>query len=166
MELAKQYYGTDEITPEMYENSKQKTFAMLYGIGDDSYGIPLFEQVRSIKHSLWNKSQMYEVATLPTGKVISTSGLTDNKLFNYHVQSLEVFQTIPKIQNLFYAINNKNSKVVLYTYDGILLDVPPDELDYILSEIPSILEEGGFPVRAYVGENYGNMSEINVVPRT
>ena len=48
------------------------------------------------------------------------------------------------------------SKVILYTYDAILLDVHNDELNS-MENVANLLSAGGFPVRQYRGANYDNL---------
>jgi hypothetical protein len=48
----------------------------------------------------------------------------------------------------------KKTKIVLYTYDSILLDVAKEDVK-LLPKIKQELEADGFPTRMSVGENYG-----------
>ena len=52
-------------------------------------------------------------------------------------------------------LEGKKTKIVLYTYDSILLDVDKSEIKKLLPLIKQELEADGFPTRMSVGENYG-----------
>jgi hypothetical protein len=82
---------------------------------------------------------------------------TGNKVFNYMMQLTETEEAIARVSNVCKYLESFNSKVILYTYDAILLDVPNDELD-IMENVAQILSTGGYPVRQYRGHNYNGMS--------
>lgn len=156
--LAKIYFNTDEITDEMYEESKRKSFELMYGMSEETYGFELFEKINQIKKAFIGK-----YVSLPDGRLIKVDNPNPNKLFNYYIQSLENIKTVPKLKKILDYIdyNALNAKLILYTYDSILLDMEiVDPL--ILEKIISILEEDGkYPVRTYVGKNYHNLCVIN-----
>jgi hypothetical protein len=152
-ELAKIYFNTDNITDEMYDQSKKKTFNLLYGIVDNDYSIELFDKIYEFRKQFENSS----LVTLPSGITVSVDDPNSSKLFNYYMQSLEIVKTIPKLEKVLSFLNNTDSKLVLYTYDSILLDMKTPNLD-IISGVKAILEEGNFPVRTTHGKNYKNIS--------
>ena len=65
-----------------------------------------------------------------------------------------------KIGKVLDLLNGKMSKMVLYTYDAFLIDTHPIERDWVLSEVKSIMEVGGFPVKIEEGTNYDNLVGI------
>jgi hypothetical protein len=155
MEMAKLYFGQEEISPEMYANSKQLTFEIMYGLTPESYGIELFSQIHALRNSYKNNTLL----TLANGIELDAHTLSENKQFNYFVQSLEAYKTIPKLQKILNIVKNTNNHIVLYTYDSILLDM--ETLDTtIISCVKNILEENGkFPVKMHIGTSYGNLGE-------
>ena len=52
-------------------------------------------------------------------------------------------------------LHGKKTKIVLYTYDSILIDVAKEDIKTLLPKIKQELEADGFPTRISVGENYG-----------
>jgi len=52
------------------------------------------------------------------------------------------------------------SKIILYTYDAFLIDTHPSEREQILNLLPTIMEKGGFPVKADEGTNYDNLVHL------
>lgn len=158
-EFAKIYFGTNDITDELYAKSKQKTFEIMYGISDETYGIPLFDRIIEVRKQF---AQTSGKQVLPSGLTVDVFDPNPSKMFNYHVQSLEVVKTLPKLQNILNLLKNTNNHLVLYTYDSILLDMKHFDGE-LLSQIISVLEENKkFPTRTYVGSTYGNITEVHL----
>ena len=159
-EFAKKYFPNQTvITPELYNKSKTKTFEILYSNNIDVYNfdIELFQKVKIFKKYTMGASEKFK---LPTGLVIDTSILGVPKAFTYYIQNLEVFYTIPRIEKVLDLIENTNNKLILYTYDSILLDSERYDEDLML-EINNILSDGGkFPTKTYMGKNYNQLQEI------
>jgi hypothetical protein len=88
-------------------------------------------------------------------------GATEQKVFNYLLQELETEVNYMKITKVVYYLSDKKSKMILYTYDAFLIDTHPSERDAVLNHLPTVMEEGGFPVRAYEGTNYNNLVVID-----
>lgn len=154
-ELAKVYFDTDEITEEMYGASKAKTFEIMYGMSDESFGFELFERIQETRR----KYDYQTSITLPSGVTVNVDLPNASKLFNYYVQSLEVTKTAPKLQAILDILEDKPAHLILYTYDSVLLDMK--ELDTkLMDDIVAILEENKkFPVRVYTGKTYGTLVE-------
>ncbi len=161
--LAKLYFNKSVITEEEYEASKQNTFSILYGV-DVNSDIELLQNIKKISKQLYKEyrqSNQYILSPLFKRKIIiNANDATENKIFNYFVQSLEFERTINKIKNIVKYLSNKKSKVILYTYDAILLDVSEDELGLIKDKVKDMLEYDGFPVKTYIGKNYEVMEKI------
>ena len=51
-------------------------------------------------------------------------------------------------------LNGKNTKLVFYNYDAIVLDVDKSEDKKLLIKIKSILENGGYPVSVKFDKTY------------
>jgi hypothetical protein len=158
-ELAKKYFQTDEITDELYAASKQKTFEIMYGMSDETYGIELFDSIVNIRRSFRDVTGSL---VLPSGIITEFREPNASKMFNYHVQSLEMVKTLPKLQKILSILQQTTNHLILYTYDSILLDMKSFDKELIM-EIVDILEENKkFPVRVYAGENYNDLTTINL----
>ena len=153
--LAEQYYGTSDITPEMYEESKARTFALMYGQTDETGGVEFFQRLKEYSSKLWDEYRQNGFVLSKTGRRVTLTDPSKNKVFNYMMQLTETEEAIQRVEKVCQFLN----RVVLYTYDAILLDVPNDEL-YMMDKIAEILSEGGYPVRQYRGHNY---NELNVI---
>jgi hypothetical protein len=95
-ELAKLYFKTDDITEELYSQSKQKTFEIMYGMSNESHGFELFEKIQNLRSIYKNQSDI----ELPSGVVAHVTDPSGSKLFNYYVQNLEVVLTIPILDGI------------------------------------------------------------------
>jgi hypothetical protein len=157
--LAKQYYGTDDITDEMYEESKARTFALMYGQTDDTGGVEFFQKLKEYSSDLWEKYRQNGFVLSKTGRKVTMVDPSKNKVFNYMMQLIETEEAISRVENVCNFLGMMNSKVILYTYDAILLDVHNDELDS-MDKVSELLSVGGYPVRQYRGHNY---NELNLI---
>jgi hypothetical protein len=68
---------------------------------------------------------------------------------------------VQKLNAILTALGSYETKLILYTYDSILLDVPSTEVTSIIDNISMILQQGNFPVKIKQGHNYNKMIEIN-----
>ena len=153
-------YGCD------YETAKKVTFTYLYGGLDDSARtIPFFIEVDKYIKGLYQKFVISGRLTTPLYKreihFSKIEGATEQKVFNYLLQALETEINYMKIGKVLDWLECKKSKMVLYTYDAFLIDTHPNERDEILKSVTTIMEEGGFPVRAEEGKNYDDLSVID-----
>jgi hypothetical protein len=153
-------YGCD------YETAKKVTFTYLYGgLDDNARRIPFFQKVEGYIRGLYQKFVISGRLTTPLYKreihFSKIEGATEQKVFNYLLQALETEVNYMKIPKVLDYLSDKKSKMVLYTYDAFLIDTHPSERDGILNHLPTVMEEGGFPVRAYEGTNYNNLVVID-----
>lgn len=154
--LATQYYKTDNITDEMYEESKSRTFALMYGQTDDTGGIEFFQKLKEYSFDVWNEYRQNQFVLSKTGRKISMPAPSKNKVFNYMMQLTETEEAISRIEDVCNFLETMKSKVILYTYDAILLDVHNDELNS-METIGNLLNAGGYPTRQYRGSTYNNL---------
>jgi hypothetical protein len=164
--LGKFYFDTTEITDTQREESKQITFRLLYGgIDREFLQIPFFEKVNTFVYSLWNqwKTKRYIETPITKRKLLAENlkNMTANKLFNYYLQAVETEVSVQKLSALLTALQPYQSRIILYTYDSILLDVDYSEAKDILPICKNILEQGNFPVKCKVGTTYDDMNIIS-----
>jgi hypothetical protein len=157
-ELAKLYFDTDTITEELYAQSKQKTFEIMYGMSKESYGFELFEKIHNMRQ-LYKDTDTIE---LPSGMTVQIPNASASKLFNYYIQSLEVVRTIPKLRKILDVFKNTNNHLILYTYDSVLFDMETFDETLVKNIVELVEEDGSFPVRVYKGSNYENIEEIRL----
>lgn len=153
--LAQQYFGKTDISQEEYDEGKQITFSILYGDDVDT-DIPFLQSIKQVAVDKYHHYLIEGNIPAPYSQrtIFVPKDSSMNKVFNYFVQNLEFEETIPKIEKLNKSLENKASKVVLYTYDAVLLDCPAEELTEIKTLAETILGENGYPLRASFGDNY------------
>jgi len=171
--LAKQYFQTSVITKEQYEEGKKKTFGYLYGTDTSNTTIDFFTKVYELIDKIYDGSVQKGAFQNKLGRVIQLENVespTKAKIFNYIIQSAETQVATHLMNRLTPLYENKSSKIVLYTYDSILIDwdVENDGRGLIKQtkdslETPLPAFEGqatGYPTRQYEGVNYHEMIAI------
>jgi hypothetical protein len=81
--------------------------------------------------------------------------MNPQKLFNYTLQNLETSTNVLILWDIMMLLKGKKTKIVLYTYDSILLDY--DEDDDILEEIQQTFTKYNLRTKTTKGHNYGTM---------
>ena len=150
-----------------YEESKQKTFKLLYGGIDKETRekVPFFDLTYSYINKKWNEINRYNsVSTdIYRRKLLfdNYEDLNRNKLFNYLIQANETESNIKTINKLQNYLLNKKTKLVLYGYDSFLFDFSKQDGVIVLKEIKNILERNGHMTKSQAGLNYGEMKSIS-----
>ena len=160
------YFDATELTEEQYEQSKQITFRLLYGgIDKEFLEIPFFQKVNDFVYKLWNQCKQKKYIETPVLKrkiyKDSITNITANKLFNYYLQATETEISTVKLQKVLEYLRDKESKLILYTYDSVLLDVNYSEAKQCLPDIINIMQQGNFPVKTKVGSTYSTLVNFN-----
>ena len=74
--------------------------------------------------------------------------MNPQKLMNYIMQSLETSRNILILKDVLRYLDNKKTKLVLYTYDALLFDFNKEDGKKTLEELQEILESGGkYPIK-------------------
>ena len=148
-----------------YEESKGITFRQLYGGVQSEYlHIPLFKKVSHKIDKLWMEFNRNGYIQTPMGRKLSKSNLKDmnaNKLFNYLLQATETELNMMILSKVVDFLEDKQSKMVLYTYDSYLLDIHPDELS-VLNDLKILIDGNGFPTKIEIGDRYSEMKSVNI----
>jgi hypothetical protein len=100
----------------------------------------------------------------PMGRRMMKNNLNDinsNKLFNYLLQATETELNMSILSKLVKYLEDKESKMVLYTYDSYLLDIHPNEIG-LLNKLKILIEGNGFPTKVEWGDTYSNLSNIDI----
>jgi hypothetical protein len=161
------YFDTDTLTEEQYEQSKQITFRLLYGgIDREFLSIPFFAKINDFIYSLWNtwKTKKY-IETPILRRHITSEQITNptaNKVFNYYLQALETEVSVKKLQAISALLKSYETKLILYTYDSVLLDSKFEEAKDLIPQIKETLEQGNFPVKVKVADIYSKMKTVSL----
>jgi len=151
--LAEQY-GCD------VDEGKGITFRLLYGgIDDDFRQIPYLNAVADYIDELWMETQKRGFLQTPH-RIIPLDwieGANPQKVFNYLLQAVETEMNVDKMRTILDYIEGTQITLDLYTYDSFLFDVPTDVDPNMIKDLKDIVEEGGFPVKASWGLDYGKL---------
>lgn len=160
--LAKQYFGTEDITDEQYEEGKKMTFHLLYGTITPDENFPyLLKSIHNLRNSLWEdyKKNGY-IETRYSGRRLVVPDPSINKVFNYYVQALESEVTYSMLYKLVPEANESGLLPILYTYDSILFDIRKDRLSELLLLINNKIDSAKYPFTVAIGTNYNNIKDV------
>ena len=149
-----------------YEESKQKTFKLLYGGIDKQTRekVPFFDLTHNYINKKWNEINTHNCVftDIYKRKIIygNYDDLNRNKVFNYLIQAYETESNIKKILSIQHYLLGKKTKLVLYGYDSFLFDFSNQDGVETLTDIKSILEENKHYTKSKMGLNYGEMQDI------
>lgn len=145
-------YGVD------YKKAKELTFKQLYGgIFPQYKHLEFFQKAQSYIDGLWDIYQNDGYVECSISKRRFERDKLDNmnpqKLLNYIIQSLETSTNVVLLWKIFNVLKECNTKIILYTFDSILLDYDSNEKDQ-LEQIISIFNNAGLQVKGKKGINY------------
>lgn len=167
--LAKSFFNTKTPTVEQSAKSKTITFKQFYGGIEYKYrSIPYFKKAQKFIDQQWAffKKNGYVETPIYNRRLTKDNLGSDanaNKVLNYQVQAYETEVGLHAASQILEYLTDKKTKVVLYTYDSILLDFHKDDGKETLLEIRKIMLAGGkFPIKVKVGDNYKHMSEMTL----
>jgi len=157
-----------EYSEEKVSEVKTLIFEILYGGIENKLSKTLyFRMVNEYIESLWKFFQEYGYieTTLLKRKITKDilKDCTPNKVFNYLLQSYEFEFSLELIDQINNILNDHECKLILYTYDSFLFDLPKNEIG-LLTKIRDILEKNKtFPTKLYFGKNYNEMIKIDKI---
>jgi len=157
-QLAKHYFGTEDISDEQYKEAKQINFQAIYGkIPAEHKDLEVFKLIQEFIDNMWAVYQEIGVVCNPqSGKPFTKDlkGMHPAKLMNYMMQSLETSNNILILKEVLRYLQNKKTKIALYTYDAILFDFDKDDGKETLKELQIILESSKkYPVNFKYSKN-------------
>ena len=163
-QMAKMYFDTEEISDEMYKQSKELTFQQMYGGINKKY----------LKHEYFNKAQQFidklweEFNTVGYVKTAvarrrllkdNYKNMTPQKLFNYYIQAFETEYNFTMLSRLYKLLEGKKTKIVLYVYDSVLIDFSLEDGKETFQAIKSIVSSD-FPIKIKQGKTYSVLRGI------
>ena len=160
-------YFADNVYKCSYEDSKTKSFQILYGNTPPSEGNgdKFFKGIADLSSVLWDhfnannclESHIYKKPFIMEDNL----GVNRNKLLNYYIQSYETERNLDTIGRVNDLLSDRGTKMILYTYDSFLFDFDMKDGINVLKSIKDVLEDGKFPVKVKAGINYHNMKDIS-----
>jgi hypothetical protein len=137
---------------------KETTFQNLYGgIKYDLQSKPFFKNVHMFTDNLWDEIQYGGSITTPAGKIFRLKDIDNpnpQKVLNYLIQNFETSQNVEQIYELYNDFRSLKSRIVLYTYDAVLIDAVQDEVN----QIKEIIHKLKYPTKVKIGTNYNELT--------
>jgi hypothetical protein len=165
--LAKQYYNTDSVAPELLSKAKKLTMVNLYGQISDAYiDIEYFKKTEELKNKYWDKFTNKGYVTTPIYKRKITDkhilGANKNKLFAYIIQAAETEYGIDSLSKCIKFVSNKKIVPILYVYDSIVFDIHNDADKQDILDLIEIFKNKRFKVKTYMGNNYNDLKLVQI----
>lgn len=150
MYLAKQYFGKN-VTKEQYKEAKQINFQAIYGTIPWEYErLDFFKKLKEQVDFLWNSFETEGKVYVPVSNKMFKKGYLEDmrptKLMNYLIQAYETARNVAALYNVMKQLRYCKTKLLLVTYDSILLDYSEEDGEELLTKIKEELECGKFPV--------------------
>ena len=157
-QLAKEYLNKTELSKEEYEYAKQVNFQAVYGnVPKEFESFKFFDLIKRYINGLWITYEEQGYVNAPISQKHFDSSLEEmypKKLFNYWMQSLETSRNILILKEVLQFLQDKKTKVALYTYDSILFDFSIDDGKQLLIDLENILsEKDAYPVKFKYSKN-------------
>jgi len=173
--LIGQMVGYNSPTGDIYEDfaakygmdraeAKSLVFKQLYGHIFDQYkDFEFFKLTQKLIEEIWSTfSSKGKYVVQETGKVFKKDDLPNmnpQKLFNYVIQHWETYSNVAILKEIIYIINNKETKLVLYTYDAFLLDVNKQDKEEI-KQILTVFKEKNLQIKTSYGPDYNTLQPL------
>jgi hypothetical protein len=158
VQLARLYFGKDEIAEEEYAKAKQINFHAIYGKIPQEYAfLEVFDKIEKYIAKLWKQFNEQGYVEDPISGKRFTRDLPEmhpQKLMNYMMQSLETSRNILILKDVLMFLHNKKSKLALYTYDAIVFDFDKSDGKETLEQLETIMNQGGkYPIKFKYSNN-------------
>ena len=85
--------------------------------------------------------------------------MNPQKLLNYVLQNLETAYNVRILWDVFKILKNKNTKIVLYTYDAFLFDWDKEE-QQVLKDIHEVFIKNKLTIKVTHGNSYDFESTV------
>jgi hypothetical protein len=156
--FGKMYFKKEVLSDKEYLDSKSLTFKLLYSeYRDNNSSIPFMDKVYNYIDSIWETFNNTGFIESPVSKRImrreNFGEMTKSKLFNYFIQMIETEFSMLFIYKVLGILKSKKSKIVLYTYDSILIDFNEEDGYETIEQIRSNI----ILSKVKIGKNYKDM---------
>ena len=140
------------------QNAKILTLQQLYGgILSQYKDLEFFKKVKVYVDNLWEVFNHSGQVIVPISgycfKKDKLENMNPQKLLNYLIQNLETANNINLLWEIFKILKEKNTKIVLYTYDSFLFDLDIEEKE-VLNEITNLFKNNKLTIKIKNGRDY------------
>ena len=140
------------------QEAKELTFKQLYGgVWNEYRDQPFFKDIIALTDGVWEEYQYGGQYSTENRIFISNPEMTQSKLLNYIVQSMETSTNVKILNNILDYLKDKQTKIILYVYDSILLDYAESDGKQTLIDIKHMIK---YPVNIKMGKSYHELNKI------
>ena len=140
------------------QEAKELTFKQLYGgVWDEYRNKPFFKDIVALTDGIWEEYQYGGRYSTENRIFISDREMTQSKLLNYIVQSMETSTNVNMLIGILDYLKDKQTKIVLYTYDAFLFDYAESDGKQTLIDIKQLIK---YPVNIKMGKSYHELNKI------
>jgi hypothetical protein len=141
------------------EEAKELTFKQIYGgVWKEYQNKPFFKDIVKLTDNIWDEYQFARYYDTQNRKFINDgSDMTQSKLLNYIIQSKETSTNVKILKNIVDYLQDKQTKLVLYTYDAFLFDFAKSDGKDTLIKLQQIIT---YPTNIKKGKTYHNLQKI------
>lgn len=86
--------------------------------------------------------------------------INENKLLSYILQAEETYENLLQLENILKILENKKTKIILYTYDAFLFDYAEEDGEELLNNIKNQLK---YPFNVKQGKNYHILEKTDTI---
>ena len=146
------------------QEAKILTLQQLYGgILSQYENLEFFKKVKVYVDDLWDTFQYQGFIKCPISGYEYYKDKLENmnpqKLLNYVLQNLETAYNVRILWDVFKILKNKNTKIVLYTYDAFLFDWDKEE-QQVLKDIHQVFIKNKLTIKVTHGNSYDFESTV------
>jgi len=143
------------VTPQ---EAKELTFKQLYGgVWADYRDQPFFKDIVTLTDGIWDEYQYGKQYATRNRVFTLDKEMTQSKLLNYIIQSHETSNNVAMLDNILNYLKDKQTKLVLYTYDAFLFDYSKEEGTQLLTDIKNMIP---YPINVKQGKTYHGLEKL------
>lgn len=152
------YETLGELLGVSTQEAKELTFKQLYGgVWGEYQNKPFFKNIVALTDDIWETYQYGKYYETENRTFYLDTEMTQSKLLNYIIQSKETTTNVKMLVNILDYLKDKQTKLVLYVYDSILLDYSKSDGNQTLIDIKNMIK---YPVNIKTGKNYHALEKI------
>jgi len=143
------------VTPQ---EAKELTFKQLYGgVWKEYRNQPFFKDIVTLTDSIWDEYQYGKQYATRNRIFTLDKDMTQSKLLNYIIQSHETSNNVVMLDNILNYLRDKQTKLVLYTYDAFLFDYAEKDGKELLLTLKDMIP---YPINIKQGKTYHGLEKI------
>lgn len=138
--------------------AKTLTFKQINGgVWKEYKNKPFFKDIQKLTEKIWKQYTKDGYYKTPNQRFTFDPDMTQSKLLNYIIQSTETYKNVIMLEKILDYLRDKQTKIVLYTYDAYLISYNKNDGKQLLTNIQNMIE---YPINIKQGESYQGMDKI------